>query len=364
MSATDQTDNPTQQFTIAGRPVGDGCPCFVIAEAGVNHNGDLDLARRLIDVAAEAGADAVKFQTWKTSCLVTNDAPLADYQKQNLGQQGSQCETPQYEMLRRLELKPHSHAVLQQHCRQRGVMFLSTPFDEPSTDLLVGLDVPALKIPSGEVTNGPLLAHIARSGRPVIMSTGMCRLDEVEAAVDTLRRHGNRELILLHCVSNYPADPAEANLRAMDTLRQHFDVPVGFSDHTPGVEVSLAAVVLGACVVEKHFTLDRTLPGPDHKASLEPDELVALVRGIHTVESALGDGRKMPTASETNTADVARKSLTAAVDIPAGTVLRPELIAIRRPGTGLPPSMREELLGRTVQCDIPAGTLLDRKMVA
>jgi N-acetylneuraminate synthase len=338
---------------IGGFRLGKGQPCFLIAEAGVNHNGDLDLARRLVDAAAEAGADAVKFQTFRAERLVTPDAPKAEYQRDRTADNGSQLD-----MLRQLELSPEAHRVVLERCRQRGVMFLSTPFEEESANFLDALGVCAFKIPSGEVTNLPFLEHVARKGKPLIVSTGMCRLGEVESAVDAIRACGNDGLVLLHCVSNYPAAPEDANLRAMHTLGAAFGVPVGYSDHTEGVDVPLAAVALGACVLEKHFTLDRSLPGPDHAASAEPDELTALFRGVRRVEAALGHGHKTPVASETATANVARKSLVAAVDISCGSVLTPDLIAIRRPGTGLPPALREQLVGRTAREDIPAGTLL------
>lgn len=343
---------------IRGRAVGDGTPCFVIAEAGVNHNGDLSLARELVSVAAAAGADAVKFQTFRAERLVNRSAPQAAYQKRNMGQ-----ELTQFEMLQRLELSAEAHVDLIDHCRRLGITFLSTPFDEQSADLLEQFDVPAFKIPSGEVTNLPFLAHLARKNRPLILSTGMCTLSEVEAAVECIEREGNRGLILLHCVSNYPAAPQDINLRAMETMRTAFGLPVGYSDHTEGEAVGMAAVALGACIVEKHFTLDRTLPGPDHAASLEPLELAAFVRGVRNVEAAMGSGRKKPAASEANTAAVARKSLVAARDIVAGTLLTEECLTARRPGTGLPPSMQTQILQRTLRRDIPAGTVIEWEML-
>jgi N,N'-diacetyllegionaminate synthase len=236
-----------------------------------------------VDAAADAGADAVKFQTFRASHLATRDAPGAAYQKRGLSEGESQ-----YEMLRRLELSDEAHRRLVERCRRRDLLFMSTAFDEPSADLLDELAVPLYKIPSGEVTNLPFLARMARRGRPMLVSTGMCTLGEVESAVETLEEAGNRNFVLLHCVSSYPADPGDVNLRAMHTLAAAFECPVGYSDHTPGIEVGIAAVALGACVLEKHFTLDRSLPGPDHAASLQPDELQALVRGIRTTEAAIG----------------------------------------------------------------------------
>ena len=344
---------------IAGRKVGPGQPCFIIAEAGVNHNGDVKLAKRLINVAAEAGADAVKFQTFKAERMVSVTAPKAEYQLQTTDAAESQLE-----MLQHLELSPEAHRELHAYCQERGVLFMSTPFDEESIDLLDELGVPVFKIGSGEITNWPFLEYVARKGKPIILSTGMSYLSEVDEAVRVIRDAGCDQLVLLHCVSNYPADPADANLRAVQTMAMAFGVPVGYSDHTPGIEVALAAVALGACVIEKHFTLDRSLSGSDHRASLEPDELTALVQGIRTVEAALGHGRKEPAASEANTAAVARKSLVAARDIPAGTKLTEGLIAIKRPGTGLPPAMRLYLIGRTVRMGIPAETLLTLEMLA
>jgi N,N'-diacetyllegionaminate synthase len=344
---------------LAGRKIGTGQPCFITAEAGVNHNGDLDTARRLVDVAEQAGADAIKFQTFKAERLVTVSAPKAEYQSRT-----TDAAESQYEMLRRLELSVEAHRDLMAYCQTRKLLFISSPFDEESADFLAELGVAIFKIPSGEITNLPFLAHVARKGKPLIVSTGMANLGEVETAVHTLEETGNRDFVLLHCVSNYPAQPGDVNLRAMQTMSAAFSVPVGYSDHTVGIEVALAAVALGACVIEKHFTLDRDLPGPDHQASLEPDELAALVRGIRTVEASLGHGRKEPAASEANTTAVARKSLVAARNIPAGTVLTEDLIAARRPGTGLPPAVRPYLVGRTARVAIPAGTLLSLELLA
>jgi len=343
---------------VESRRIGPGYPCFIIAEAGVNHNGSIELATRLVDAAVEAGADAVKFQTFKAERLVTPDAPKADYQVQ-----ATDISESQLEMLRRLELSREDHLELFSYCRRKGILFMSTPFDEESADLLEELGVPVFKIPSGELTNLPFLTHVARKGRAMIVSTGMSYLDEVKDAVQAVAETGNMNLALLHCVSTYPANPADVNLRAMHTMAAAFNVPVGYSDHTLGIEVALAAVALGACVVEKHFTLDRTLPGPDHRASLEPDELAALVRGSRVVEKALGHARKEPSASETNTAAVARKSLVAKWDIRTGSMLTEEMITLKRPGTGLPAAMRSKIVGRKAKQDIPAGTFLTLEMM-
>lgn len=346
-----------REIEIDGRKIGPGHPCFVIAEAGVNHNGSCEMAHALVDVAAEAGADAVKFQTFKAERIVTPDAPKADYQLQTTGVSESQ-----YEMLRRLELSRELHQELMAYCQKKGILFMSTPFDDESADFLAELGIPVFKIASGEITNLPFLDHVARKRKPMIVSTGMAGLGEVETAVNTIEKAGNRSLALLHCVSNYPTDPADANLRAMHTMATAFGVPVGYSDHTLGIEVAIAAVALGACVIEKHITLDRNLPGPDHRVSVEPDELVSLVRAVRVVEAALGHGRKEPAASETKTAAVARKSLVAARDLPAGTRLTKELVSIKRPGTGQPPSMLPHLIGRVLRVDVQAGTILRDEM--
>lgn len=344
---------------IANKIVGPGHPCFIIAEAGVNHNGDMGLAKSLVEAAARAGADAVKFQTFRAEKMVSAEAPKATYQIETTDAAESQLD-----MLRSLELSPEMHHELKSVCQDQGVLFLSSAFDHESVDLLADLEVPALKVPSGEITNLPLLAYMAQKGKPLIVSTGMADLAEVAEAVQAIEDTGSRELTLLHCVSNYPADAADVNLNAMDTMYRAFGVPVGYSDHTQGIHIPLAAVALGACVIEKHLTLDRSLPGPDHRASLEPGEFGEMVSGIRAVESAMGSGRKQPAPSEANTADVARKSLTAAADIPAGTVLSSNLITAMRPGTGLPPAIYRHLLGRTAKVDIKNGSMLTWEMLS
>jgi N-acetylneuraminate synthase len=343
---------------IGGRVVGPDAPCFVIAEAGVNHNGSVESACRLAEVAQRVAADAIKFQTFKAERLATHDVPKAEYQRHS-----TRAGESHFEMLRSLELSQEAHRIIFDHCRKLGIMFLSSPFDEESADMLDALGVSAFKVASGELTNLPLLAHIARKGKPIILSTGMAYLGEVESAVTTIREAGNEDVVLLHCVSNYPANPCDINLRAMHTMAHAFRLPVGYSDHTLGSEVTLAAVALGACIIEKHFTLSRTLPGPDHQTSVEPDELSGLILGIRSVEAALGHGRKEPAASEATMAAVARKSLVAASDISAGTVLTEDLIAIKRPGTGLPPAMRPHLVGRMARVQIPRGTVIGIEML-
>jgi len=349
--------NPTK-IQIGTGVVSIGGPVFVIAEAGVNHNGDIELAKRMVDVAKDAGADAVKFQTFKAESLATIAAPKAEYQLTNT----ASTET-QLEMLRQLELSEEAHREVCDYCAVKGITFLSTPFDADSADFLETLHVPAFKISSGDLTNLPLLEHIARKGRPVILSTGMATLQEVRDAVNTISEAGCRDLILLHCVTNYPALPSEINLRAMTTMRDEFGVPVGFSDHTEGTVISLAAVALGATVIEKHFTLDKNFPGPDHKASLEPEELQSLIKGIRAIEVSLGDGEKCPTPSEFETAKIARRSIIAATDIPAGSPLRSDSLVLKRPGTGLPPSMLKSLVGKVARVDITEGTLIDLEML-
>ena len=344
---------------VAGRKIGQGYPCFIIAEAGVNHNGDLETALSLVDAAAQCGADAVKFQTFNTEDGLTLDAPKADYQLRTTGDSDSQ-----FEMVKRLELSEEEFRILMARSQVKNILFLSTPFDHRSVRLLERLGVEVYKIASGEIVNLPLLGDVASRGKPMFVSTGMSNLGEVETAARKIESEGNSEYILLHCVSNYPADPADVNLSAMQTMATAFGVPVGYSDHTAGIEVPMAAVALGACVIEKHLTLDQTMTGPDHEASLEPAQFAQMVQGIRTIESAIGHGRKEPAASEANTAAVARKSLVASIDIPAGTAITEELISIKRPGTGLPSSFLPHLVGRRSNLDIAAGTLFSLEMLS
>lgn len=341
---------------------------FIIAEAGVNHNGSLDIARQLIDVAAEAGADAVKFQTFRAQALVSQSAPKAAYQVDTTGNEESQ-----FDMIRKLELDEAAHRQLIAHCRQKGIQFLSTPFDFASVDLLAKtFDLPCLKIPSGEITNGPLLLYVAQTGKPVILSTGMSTLDEVAQALGVLAygfvddgRNPSRDAFqrayvsekgqaalrekvrLLHCTTEYPAPYEEVNLRAMDTLAEAFHLPVGFSDHTTGISIAIAAVARGAVIIEKHFTMDRNLPGPDHRASLEPAQLKAMIRSVRKVEVALGDGAKRPTASEQKNLPVARKSLVAKTQIAAGEQFSAGNLEVKRPGDGVSPMAYWDFLGRS-----------------
>lgn len=326
---------------------------FIIAEAGVNHNGSLDMALQLVDAAQQSGADAVKFQSFKAEQLATRSAHKAAYQERTTSQAESQ-----FEMLRRLELDRSAHERIVRHCEERGIQFLSSPFDLPSIDLLAEMNLPVYKVPSGELTNEPYLRKIGSQGKPVILSTGMATLGEVEEAVSTLRAAGAGQLTLLHCVTEYPAPYGEVNLRAMHTLKVAFGLPVGYSDHTPGIEVSVAAAALGAEMIEKHFTLDRSLPGPDHAASLEPNELKAMVTAIRNVEAALGTGIKAPAPCEIPNISVARKSLVAAKPLPAGHKLDEQDLNIKRPGNGLAPKLMPALIGRTLRVAIEQDALI------
>ncbi len=338
---------------LGSRRIGDGERCFIIAEAGVNHDGDLGRALELIDAAADAGADAVKFQTFRAAELATAEAPKAEYQLQ-CGPAGES----QRAMLERLELDEAAHRELFQRAAERAIVFLSSPFDFDSAAMLVEVGVAMLKIGSGELTHLPLLLRLGSLGVPVALSTGMSDLAEVEAAVAALRQGGCTHLALLHCVSCYPADPAEANLRAMATLAETFGLPVGFSDHTPGIAVALAARAMGACIIEKHLTLDRHLPGPDHHASLEPQAFAELVAGVRQVEAAMGDGIKRPTAGERHTRRVVRRSLVTARALEAGTVIDSTMLEALRPAGGISPSRLEQVIGRCARRALPAGHAL------
>lgn len=331
--------------------IGSGAPCFVIAEAGVNHNGDLDLAKQLVDAAERTGADAVKFQTWRTDELVARGAPLAEYQQAS----AAEGEDDQFALLRNLELTDDEFRELATHAERRGVLFLSTPDEERSADLLDELGVPFFKIGSAEVTNLSFLSHVGAKRKPVILSTGMATLGEVERAVNVLDEAGTSDLVLLHCVSAYPSEPGDSNLRAMETLRTAFGLPVGFSDHTLGHDVALAAVALGACVVEKHFTLDTQMTGPDQRLSLDPDSFTHLVTSIRTVESALGDGRKRPVPAEDETKAVVRRRVRAARELRAGSVLEAADIVLRRAGDGAGPDALPFVLGRVLVRDVGEG---------
>lgn len=325
-----------------------GCPTLIIAEAGVNHNGDIVLARKLIDAAADAGADLVKFQTFDADRLVTHGAPKADYQAKTT----DGAET-QHAMLRWLELSPEMHNDLIAHCEARGIGFFSTGFDIESVNLLAALGQNLFKIPSGEIANLPYLRHIGQLGKEVILSTGMANLGDVEAAITALETAGTprSRITVLHCTTEYPTPMNEVNLRAMQTMQAAFGVQVGYSDHTQGIEVAIAAVAMGATVIEKHFTLDRNLPGPDHQASLEPQELKAMVAAIRNIEQALGDGVKRLTPSESRNKPVVRKSIVARRDIRSGEIFSSENLAVKRPGTGISPMRLDEVIGHRATRD-------------
>ncbi len=343
---------PVRHVPFGDRVIGSG-PLLVIAEAGVNHDGDPAIAHRLIDAAVDAAADVVKFQTFDPAQLATGDAPLAEYQRRGEVGDGSQRS-----MLERYALEPEVWAALQRHALDRGIQFLSSPFDEGSANLLDRLDVAAFKVPSGELTNLPFLRVLASKRRPLLISTGMADIAEVADALDAIAAAGDPPVALFHCVSNYPADPATANLRAMGTLRAAFGVPVGWSDHSLGIELAGAATALGAELLEKHLTLDRSRPGPDHRASLEPDAFAAMVSAVRAVEAARGDGDKRPAAEETAIAAVARKSLFWARALEAGEVVSATDVRALRPGTGVSPARLDELIGRPLVRAVRAGEAL------
>lgn len=343
----------SNSINIGGRRVGPGNPCFIIAEAGVNHNGSLDRALQMVKAASEAGADAVKFQTFKADTLVSRKARKAPYQENN-----SVKDETQHRMLKALELAEEAWDAILAECIKCGILFMSTPFDNDSADLLFNLGMTVFKIPSGELTNTPLVGYIAEMKRPVIMSTGMATEDEIKTAVDAVRDTGNNDLVLLQCTSSYPAEPKDVNLLAMSFLSHRFGVPAGFSDHTIGIEIPFAAVALGACVLEKHFTLDRRLPGPDHKMSLDVAGLAALTKGIRKVESALGRPSKEPVQVEKEVADAARKSIHYKRKMKNGTVLGEQDVEMLRPGDGVPPSEMCRFFGRELKKDVSAGEKL------
>ncbi len=328
---------------------------FIIAEAGVNHNGSLDLAKKLVDVAVEAGADAVKFQTFKADKLVSKSAQKADYQKRT-----TQSGESQYAMIKRLELDEEAHQALISYCASKNILFLSTPFDHDSIELLHGLGMPIFKIPSGEITNLPYLRHIGGLGKEVILSTGMSSLGEIEDALKVLVHAGvpKEKITVLHATTEYPCPMEDVNLLAMRTIGAAFGVRVGYSDHTQGIEVPIAAVALGASVIEKHFTLDRNMDGPDHKASLEPSELIAMVRAIRQVTCAMGDGIKHPSQSEIKNIAVARKSIVASCTIKAGELFSPQNISVKRPGNGMSPMRWDEVIGTAALKDYQADDLI------
>jgi N,N'-diacetyllegionaminate synthase len=329
---------------------------LIIAEVGVNHNGDIRLAKQLVDCAVRVGADVVKFQTFTAQRLVTQDAPKADYQKKTTEHAGSQ-----FDMLRKLELTPQMHRALLEYCEKQGIEFFSTGFDIESLEYLNKLGVVRFKVPSGEITNLPFLRRVASFGVPIILSTGMSTLGEIESAITVFEEKGadRSKITILHCNTEYPTPIGDVNLKAMCTIRDAFGTAVGYSDHTEGIEIPIAAVALGATVIEKHLTLNRNLPGPDHKASLEPGEFAAMVRAIRNIERAMGDGIKRPSASEAKNRVIVRKSLVAAKLIRAGEVFTMENVTEKRPGTGISPMRWDEVMGRIAPRNFSVDELIE-----
>ena len=332
---------------------------IIIAEAGVNHNGSMEMAKAMVDVAADAGVDYIKFQTFKSELLVTSQAQQADYQKK----QAKEEDNSQLSMLRKLELSEENHYELIDYCNERGVKFLSTAFDFKSLEFLSSLNLDFWKIPSGEITNYPYLKKIAQTHLPVVISTGMCTNEDIERALNVIVNNGVsiKDIILLHCNTQYPTPYSDVNLRAMAEMSERFGVKVGYSDHTEGIDVPIAAVALGACVIEKHFTLDRTLPGPDHRASLEPHELKRMVEAIRNVETALGRANKQVTSSESVNIIAARKSIVASTKIQQGELFTEDNLTVKRPGNGLSPMLWDEVIGKTAYRDFNVDELIELK---
>lgn len=335
--------------------IGVGQPVFIVAEAGINHNGDVELAKRMIDIAKEVGADAIKFQTFKTEELLSKK-----YLKRPRHLTGKK---DLFDLIKSWELGQRDFKEISEHAKKRKIIFFSTPLDKESVESLFKLNVPVMKIASCDLTNLPLISYVAKLGLPIILSTGMANLGEIEEALDTIYSCNNKKVILLHCVSSYPAPIREVNLRVINTLSQIFQVPVGFSDHTRSISVPIASVALGARVIEKHLTLDKKMPGPDHKASSDPEEFRQIVKGIREVELALGSFTKKQTLSEEKIKKAMRRSIVARKKIPAGTKLTEEMLSIKRPGTGIPPKFFEILLGKTAKRDIPEDEVIRWDMI-
>jgi len=344
-----------KKIKIGNKVINKESPCFIIAEAGVNHNGDIKLAKRLIDVAKDVSADAVKFQTFKAEDVVTKEVEMAEYQKKNIKKKESQLE-----MLKKIELDYEDFKKLKKYADKKKIIFLSTPDSNKDVDILENL-VPAYKIGSGDLTNYPLLEKVAQKKKPIILSTGMATLKEVKEAEAVIKKQENDKIILLHCTTNYPCPMEEVNLKAMQTLKKEFNLPIGYSDHTLGILVPIMAVTLGAKVIEKHFTLDRNLPGPDHKASLEPKELKEMIMAIRGAEKAIGRGIKKPTENEKRIKNVSRKSIVAEIDIPSGIKITQNMLAIKRPGIGIAPKYFNKIIGRRAKKDIKKDELIEIK---
>lgn len=349
-----------RKIKIGNKLIGEGEPCFVIAEVGSNHNRDFKQALKLIDVAVEAGADAVKFQTYSAEKIYSKKTPKMSYlKKEGLAREDESV----YDLIKRIEIPRKWHKDLANYCAEKEVVFLSTPFDLQAVDELEEVGMLAYKIASFEITHLPLLEHAARTGKPIILSTGMADLSDIETALEVIYNQGNENVVLLHCAINYPPKYEDLNLRAMETMRHAFQVSVGFSDHTLGITSDIAAVALGACVIEKHFTLDRKLPGPDHPFALEPDELKAMIQAIRDTEAALGSPIKRHTQAEEEMYRLGRRSLVAAGNIPKGTTITREMIEVKRPGYGIHPKMLDVVIGRTAKVDIVEDDILTWNMV-
>jgi len=342
---------------IANKLVGEGQPTFIIAEAGVNHNGKIELAKKLVQIAVDAGADAVKFQTYKSEGVVATGVDSADYAKKNIGKNISQIN-----MIKSLELSYNDFEKLKDYCNKKNIIFLSTPHSFDAIDFLEDL-VPAYKFGSGDITNIPTLKHTAKKGMPIILGTGMSTLDEVKHAINAIKSEGNEQIIALHCTTSYPCAIDDVNLLAMKKMQNELDCLVGYSDHTLGITVPIIATAMGATVIEKHFTIDKNLPGPDHKASLEPDELKNMVKEIRNTEKILGGFEKKPTKSEKKLMKYVRKSIVAKQDIEKGSIIDESMVVIKRPGTGLNPSNIVKIIGKKAKQDIAKDEIFDLKMV-
>lgn len=343
-----------KKIKIGNRLIGEEEPVFIIAEAGVNHNGNINLAKRMIDAAKKAGADAVKFQTFRAENLVRKKTEMASYQKKNIRKKQSQ-----YNMLKNLELTEQEHKGLKEYADKKGIVFLSTPHSgNKELDFLIELGIPAIKIGSGDLTNIPFLEYASKKGLPIILSTGMSTLEEVKEAVNTIKNR-NENLILLHSTSEYPTKHSDVNLRAMLTLRKTFSLHVGYSDHTTDIIVPVIATAMGAVIIEKHFTLDKNLPGPDHKASIEPDKLKEMVTNIRNTEKILGTGIKKPTKKEMEIAKIARKSIVAKQNIMRGTIITQNMLEIKRPCSGIPPKYLKKIIGKRALVDIKEDESID-----
>ncbi len=340
-------------LNIGDRRVGDGEPVFIIAEAGVNHNGDMNLAKKLIDAAIDAGADAVKFQSYKTEKIITPSAPAAEYHIR-----ASDRDESWFQLLKRLELAEDDHQNILSYCQKGGIIFLSTPYDEESADFLNSINMPAFKIASTDMNNIPLLQHVARYQKPILLSTGMSTMEEIGESVEAVRGEGNLQIILLQCTANYPPSPEDANLNVIATLRLEFELLVGYSDHLACSQAAIAAVAKGICLYEAHFTLDRNMPGPDQKSSLEPQELKQIIKDIRLTQKLLGSSTKKITPSEQETRTKLRKSIVAVQDIKLGDRFTQDNIGIKRPGVGLTPSQYFKLLGKKVKRNIAKDELI------